>query len=68
MEDEIHDEVAEEERDDKDQEEEEYGEGEKSDGLNMYVKSKICFNDDDKRNPHETSSPQGNIALYWCPM
>ena len=68
MEDKRDDEVAEEGQDDKDQEQQEYGKGEDSDSVNMYVKSKIHLNDDDKRNPHETSSPQGNIALYWCPM
>ena len=68
MEDERDDEVAEEEWDDKDQEEQEYSEAEDSDDINMYVKSKISFNHDDKRNPHETSSPQGNIALYSCEM
>ena len=68
MEDERDDEVAEEEQDDKDQEQQEYGEGEDSDSVNMYIKSKIRLTDDDKRNPHEISSPQGNIALYWSPM
>ena len=68
MEDERDDEVAEEERDDKDQEQEEDSKGEDTESVKTYVKSKICFNDDNERNPHETSSPQGNIALYWCPM
>ena len=64
MEDERDNEVAEEERDDKGQEEEEDGEGEDTESVKTYVKA----NDDDERNPHETSPPQGNIPLYWCPM
>ena len=67
MEEERDDEVAEEEWDDKDQEEEEDDEGD-TDSVKTYVISTIHFDDDDERNPHATSSPKGNIALYWCRM
>ena len=62
MEDERDDEAAEEERDDQDQEEEEDDEGEDTESVKTYVKSIIPF-DDDKRNPHATSSPKGNITI-----
>ena len=71
MEDEIHDEVAEEETDDQDQEEEEDDEGEHTDSVKMYVKNIIPFNDD-QRDPHATSSIEGKITImlyivqsYW---
>ena len=64
MEDERHDEAAEEEPDDQDEEEEEDNEGEDTDSVKIYVKSTICF-DDDERNPHATSSPKGNIQLCF---
>ena len=62
VEDEIHDEVAEEETDDQDQKEEEDNEGEDTDSIKMYVKNIIPF-DDDERNPHATSSPKGKITI-----
>ena len=68
MEDERDDEPAEEERDDQDQEEEEHDEGEDTESVKMYVTTTIYFNDDDERNPHATSSPQGDIVLYGCRM
>ena len=55
------DEVAEEERDD--QEEEEGDDGEDTQSVKTYVKSTICFDDDDERKPHATSSPKGNITI-----
>ena len=58
------DEAAEEERYDQDQEEEEDDEGEDTESVKTYVKSIIPFDDDDdKRNPHATSSPKGNITI-----
>ena len=62
MEDQRDEELAEAEWDDKDQEEEEDDEGD-TDSVKTYVKSTFHF-DDDERNPHATSSPQGAIALY----
>ena len=67
MEEERDDEAAEEEQDDQDEEEEEDDEGD-TDSIKTYVKSIIPFDDDDERNPHATSSPKGNIALYCCRM
>ena len=57
------DEAAEEERDDQDEEEEEDDDGEETQSIKTYVKSTIRFDDDDKRNPHATSSPKGNITI-----
>ena len=65
MEDKRVDEAAEEEWDDQDEEEDD--EGEDTQNVKTYVKSIIPF-DDDERNPHATSSPQGDIALYLCQM
>ena len=68
MEDERNDEAAEEETDDQDQEEEENDEGGDTDSVKTYIKSIIPFddyNEDDKRNPHATSAPKGNIQLYF---
>ena len=56
------DEAAEEEPDDQDEEEEEDDEGEDTDSIKTYVKSTICF-DDDERNPPAASSPKGNITI-----
>ena len=58
------DEAAEEEQDDQDQEEDD--EGEDTESVQMYVKSIIPFDaddDDDKKSPHATSSPKGNITI-----
>ena len=64
MEEERDDEAATEERGDQDEEEEEDDEGEDIDSVKIYVKSIIAFDDDDdKRNPHATSSPKGNITI-----
>ena len=57
------DEAVEEERDDQDEEEEEDDDGEETQSIKTYVKSTIRFDDDDKRNPHATSSPKGNITI-----
>ena len=60
------DEAAEEERDDQDEEED--NDGEDTQSIKTYVKSIIPFHDDDaddKRNPHATSSPKGNIQLCF---
>ena len=62
MEDKRGDEAAEEERDDQDEEEED--EGEDTHSIKIYVKSTIRFGDDE-RNPHATSSPKGNIQLWF---
>ena len=55
------DEPAEEERDDQDEEEQDDGEDTQS--VKTYIKSTICFDDDDERNPHATSSLKGNITI-----
>ena len=68
MEVERNDEAAEGERDDQDQDEEEDDEGEDTQSVKTYVKSTIRFddyNEDDKRNPHATSSPKGNITIIF---
>ena len=62
------DEAAEEKRDDQDQDEEEDDEGEETQSVKTYVKSIIPFddyNEDDKRNPHATSAPKGNITIIF---
>ena len=64
MEDKRHDEAAEGERDDQDQEEEEDDQGEHTESAKPYVKTTIHFNDD-KRIPHATYSPKGNIQLCF---
>ena len=63
-----HDEAAEGERDHQDQDEEEDDEGEETQSVKTYVKSIIPFddyNEDDKRNPHATSTPKGNIKIIF---
>ena len=67
MGDEVNYEAAQEETDYEDQEEEEDDEGGDTDSIKTYVKSIIPFDDnnDDKRNPHATSSPKRNIQLYF---
>ena len=67
MEHERDDEAALGQKDDQDQKEEKHDEGGDTDSIKTYVKNIIAFHadddDDDKRSPHATSSPKGNITI-----